>query len=157
MKSKVYLETTIVSYLTARPSRDPVMHGLIGETKAWWEGRREAYELWVSDLVMLEASQGDPSAARRRQAVLRRLSSLRTDPAAQALAASLVSHLAVPPNASADALHIALAAVNRLDFLLTWNCRHIANAEKRPQLEALCQLAGFHCPIICTPLELMGT
>ena len=156
MKPAVYIETTIVSFLTARPSRDPVTSVFIEQTKAWWNQRRMNYELFASDVVLREASQGDVNAARRRKEVLLTLSVIPATPPALKLARSFIEHLAIPPNAADDAVHIAIAAVSELRYLLTWNCRHIANAEIRPKLEALCALAGHRCPIICTPLELMG-
>lgn len=132
------------------------MAALIEHTRAWWQHRRPMYDLHVSDLVIVEASKGDTDAARRRHDVLKTLSVIPTSAPAVNLARSFVSHLAMPPNAADDALHVAIAAVADLNYLLTWNCRHIANAEARPKLEALCLLAGYRCPIICTPLELMG-
>jgi hypothetical protein len=156
MKPKVYLETTIVSFLTARPSRDAAMTGLIEHTKTWWNERRLNYDLAISDVVIREASGGDATAARRRREMLRGLPVIPATLPANELARSFISHLAVPPKAADDALHIAIATVAEINYLLTWNCRHIANAEIRPKLEALCALAGYRCPIICTPLELMG-
>ena len=155
-KPTIYVETTVISFLTARPSRDPATAGFIEQTKSWWSQRRAKYELIVSDVVLREASRGDADAAKRRKEVLRGLTVIPATPASLTLARSFVEHLAVPPNAADDAAHIAIAAMADLRYLLTWNCRHIANAEIRPKLEALCVLAGVRCPIICTPLELMG-
>lgn len=154
MKPKVYLETTIVSYLTARPSRDAVMQGMIEQTKKWWAHEREGFELIVSDVVVTEASAGDAAAAVRRLAALRGLTTIEADAEAKALAIVLLNNMALPPNAVDDAAHIAIAAVNQMDYLLTWNCRHIANAAMRPKLEHLCLAEGYRCPVICTPHEL---
>ncbi len=154
MKPKVYLETSFLSFLTARPTRDVVMSAMIKQSKDWWEDERNNFELFVSDLVGLEARAGDAHAAQRRQVVFLTISALVADPHARSLADFFVSNMALPTNASADALHIAIATVNQLDYLLTWNCRHIANAVMRPKLEALCLAKGHHCPIICTPPEL---
>jgi hypothetical protein len=154
MKPKVYLETTIVSYLTARPSRDPVLNGMLEQTKKWWAEERDAFELVVSDIVLREASAGDTGAARRRLTALHGLTTVEADAEAKVLTAVLLNNIALPPNAADDAAHIAIAAVNQMEYLLTWNCRHIANATLRPKLEHLCLAEGYSCPIICTPHEL---
>lgn len=154
VKPKVYIETTIVSYLTARPSRDPVMHGMLEQTKKWWAEERQGFELVVSDVVIKEASKGDMVAAKRRLAALKGLTVVEADDEAKALTAVLLDSTALPANAADDAAHIAIAAVNQMVYLLTWNCRHIANASMRPKLEGLCLAEGYRCPIICTPHEL---
>jgi hypothetical protein len=154
MKPKVYLETTIVSCLTARPTRDVVMAAMLSQTKEWWAAEREGFALFVSDVVLREAAIGDVSAARRRLDALRELAVVASNAESQMLAAVLLRNAALPPNAADDALHIAVAAVNQMDYLLTWNCRHIANAVMRPKIEALCLAEGFGCPVICTPPEL---
>jgi len=154
MKPSVYLETTIVSYLTARPTHDPVMMGMIEQTKTWWAQERENFDLIVSDVVLREASSGDPEAAKRRMEILRNIAAVEADTEAQALVAVLLNNMALPANAADDATHIAVATVNEIDYLLTWNCRHIANATLRPKVEHLCLAEGYRCPIICTPHEL---
>ena len=152
----VYLETTFISYLVARPSRDLLVAAHQQATQDWWAERRDAFECYVSQVVIDEATAGDPAEVQKRLVVLGSLSALDVTDETEALTQAILSSGALPPNAVRDAAHVAVAAVHAVDFLLTWNCRHIANAEKRPELEALCQLAGFRCPIICTPLELMG-
>ncbi len=154
MKPKVYLETTVVSLLTARPARDVIMMSMIAQTKKWWVTERERFELIVSDIVIREAAAGDVAAARRRNEVLQQLVAVENDAESQALADVFLQNMALPAKASDDALHIAIAAVNQMDYLLTWNCRHIANAAMRPKLEGLCLAEGYRCPIICTPPEL---
>ena len=154
MKPAVYIETTIISYLTARATRDPITAGWIDLTKKWWSEERPRFEIYVSDVVLREASQGDAEAVRRRIRVLQGLAPIRSESKAQVLADAFLRNLAMPANAADDALHVAVAAVNELNYLLTWNCRHIANAEIRPKLEGLCLAAGYRCPIICTPPEL---
>ncbi len=154
MKPKVYLETTVVSYLTARPSREAIMNGMIEQTKRWWADERPGFDLFVSDVVVTEAAAGDANAAARRLTVLKDLETIEADAEAKALAAVLLENMALPPKAVDDAAHIAIAAVNEMDYLLTWNCRHIANAAMRPKLEHLCLSKGYRCPIICTPHEL---
>ena len=154
MKPKVYLETTVVSYLTARSSRDVVTAGMIAQTKRWWTEESDGFELLVSQIVVREASAGDSEAVRRRREVLAKLNTLEPDEEARLLAGVLLRNMALPANAADDAAHIAIAAVNEVDYLLTWNCRHIANASMRPKVEALCLAEGYRCPVICTPHEL---
>ena len=156
MKAKVYLETTIVSYLTARPSRDVVMAAMIQQTNDWWTQQREKFDLFVAEPVFREAAKGDPEAARRRTEVLRKLELLPATEQSLRLAQSFLTHFAMPAKAADDALHVAIAASHGLGYLLTWNCRHIANVTMRPKLEALCLLENLRCPLICTPPELMG-
>ena len=117
-------------------------------------GGTTGFELVVSDVVINEASEGDAGAAQRRLAALKGLTVVEADAEAKALAAVLLNNTALPANAADDAAHIAIAAVNQMDYLLTWNCRHIANASMRPKLEGLCLAEGYRCPIICTPHEL---
>jgi hypothetical protein len=152
---RVYLETSVISYLAARPSRDLLVAGHQQVTQDWW-AQRHRFELFVSDAVLQEASRGDPVAAQARLALLDDLGILAPQPAALALARSFLTEVALPQKAAIDAVHIALAAVHGMDFLLTWNCTHIANAERRPQIETLCWKAGHRPPIICTPLELLS-
>lgn len=156
MKPTVYIETTVVSYLTARPTRDPVMAGWIAESKRWWQAQRPHFDLVVSDAVLREASLGDATAAQRRLTALADMRMLSSGLPAERLAEFFLSNLAMPAKAADDALHVAIAATNAVDFLLTWNCRHIANAAMRPRLEGLCLAAGFRCPIIATPSELIA-
>ena len=155
MKPKVYLETTVVSYLTARPSRDLLTLLSITQSKLWWETCGRDFELWVSDLVLRESARGDADAARRRLDSLSNVEVLKSDAESDALAAVFLRNLAMPSNAADDAFHVAIAAVNRMDYILTWNCRHIASGYARPKLEGICLAQGYRCPIICTPPELM--
>jgi hypothetical protein len=155
MKPKVYLETTIPSYLTARPSRDLVTAAHQQITREWWDTRRHDFDLFVSQMVIDEASAGDPEAATRRLDVLTSLPLLDPQAEGTALAQMLIDHIPLPARAAADALHIAIAVVNGMDYLLTWNCTHIANAALRGRIEAACRSRGFRVPIICTPEELL--
>lgn len=154
MKFKVYIETTIPSYLTAWPSRDLVKAAQQQATREWWQTRGR-FDLTVSQLVIEEAGGGDPRAAEERLAVLEGLPVLRISEEALALAGRLVNEGPLPEKASADALHIALAVVGGVEYLLTWNCRHIANAAMRNKIEEVCRSSGYKPPIICTPVELM--
>jgi hypothetical protein len=151
--SRLYLETSVVSYLTAFPSRDLVIAGQQQITAEWWS-RRHRFELFVSDAVVAEASRGNPEAAARRLAALTGIPSLSATREAQALADDIVRTAIMPPKAAVDAAHVAIATVHGLDFLLTWNCTHIANAANRPKLERICGACGYQVPVICTPFEL---
>ena len=156
MKPRLYLETTIPSYLVARPSRDLRLAADQEITRRWWEKCREDYDLFVSELVLEEAAQGDAEMAAARLEKLAALPQLGHCPEADALAESIMQRGIIPDIASPDAGHIALAAVHGMDFLVTWNCKHIANPRHRRRLEAACQDAGFRCPDICTPYVLLG-
>lgn len=155
MASSVYVETTIVSYLTARPSRDLVQRAHQQLTRRWWRTRRLQFDLYVSPPVIQEAAGGDPLRAQKRLAALKAIPVLDATPAAMQLAAALVGPGAIPEPAAMDAAHIAIATVHGLDYLLTWNCAHIANAAIRNSIESICRGAGYEPPILCTPEELM--
>ncbi|MFO0925621.1 MAG: type II toxin-antitoxin system VapC family toxin [Gemmataceae bacterium] len=155
MPDRVYLETSVVSYLTARPSRDVVIAGHQQVTREWWDNQRQHFELCVSQLVLTEAAAGDAQAARDRLAILHSLMVLETTTTALELARALVQAGALPAKAVDDALHIAVAAVHAIPYLLTWNCRHLANATMRPMIESVCAANGVKAPVICTPEELL--
>ena len=154
MLQRVYMETTIVSYLTARPNRDLVIAGHQQTTHDWWNQFRADFELCTSLLVLQEAGSGDPEAAQDRLMILKSMVLLDTTEAAVFLAEELVRANALPAKAADDALHIAVAASQKIPFLLTWNCRHMANAIMRPVIESVCAKMGYKAPIICTPEEL---
>lgn len=155
MKS-AYIETSIVSYLTARPSRDLRAAAWQQTTTQWWEQERPRHELFTSELVLAEAQSGDADAAGRRVAVLNSLPLLAVTGDAKELARRLIAEGGVPAHAGADALHIAIASVHEMDYLLTWNCRHINNAATKPIIRSICAVAGHTCPEVCTPLELLS-
>lgn len=156
MKPRLYLETTIPSTLVARPSRDAILAGHQEATRRWWEKKRGDYDLHVSKLVLEETAAGDPAMAAARHAALAGLPQLAQTPEVDALAARILEHGIIPHGAAPDAEHIALAAVHAMNYLLTWNCKHIANALHRHRLEAVCVEAGLVCPIICTPHALIA-
>jgi hypothetical protein len=155
MNPSVYLETTIPSYLTAWRSPDLVMAARQQLTREWWDDRRAAFDLYVSELVLLEASAGDPDAAARRLEILDGIPLLEPKENSDEIVEALVDALALPDRAAADAAHIALCVVNGIDFLLTWNFTHIANAAYRPAIDAVCRSFGYQIPVICSPEELM--
>jgi hypothetical protein len=155
MKPSVYIETTIPSYLTAWRSPELVMAANQEATRKWWDESRSSFELFISQLVIGEISNGDPDAVKRRIAVVENLPELALTDQAEALGAKLLVGAALPQKAKADALHIAVATVHGMDYLLTWNCTHIANAIMRPKIESICRAAGYEPPVICTPPELV--
>ncbi len=156
MKPSAYLETTIVSYLTAWTSRDLVMAANQETTREWWTSRKNEFDFYVSQPVIEESKAGDPDAASRRWEVLQHIPRLTISREVEDLAKYLIAEVPLPAKAQTDALHIAVAAVNAMNYLLTWNCAHIANAALRPRIEATCRAAGYEPPVICTPQELLG-
>lgn len=156
MARTVYLETSIISYLAARPSRDLITAARQQVTHTWWRERRPEFDLYVSQVILDEAAAGDPEAAMRRAELLAGLPLLDITPGVAELAAALIERVPLPPRAGADAAHIAIATYHGMDFLRTWNSAHIANAELRPRIEEVCRESGFRPPVLCTPDELMG-
>ena len=154
MKASVYIETSVFSYLTARPSNDLRAMANQSATLDWWETQRANYNVFVSELVVSEASNGHPEASQRRLVVINDLPLLVISEEVRALAQALIENHALPRKAEADAYHVALAVVHGIEYLLTWNCTHIANAHTRPKIEATCRRVGYEPPVICTPLEL---
>ncbi|MBS4099065.1 MAG: type II toxin-antitoxin system VapC family toxin [Sulfuricella sp.] len=155
MKQTVYIETSVISYLAARMSRDLVVAGHQQITQEWWELRDDC-ELHASRLVVVEAMKGDHGASARRLELLHGIPHLAMTPQVETLVVALMEAAALPEKAVEDAFHIALATVHGMDFLLTWNCKHIANAIKRGVIERVCEMAGYAMPVICTPEELLG-
>ena len=155
MKPRLYIETTIPSYLVARRSRDLRLAADQETTEEWWENKRHDYELFVSEVVLHEASLGDAAFAARREVFLAGLPRLAFTYESDALMKHLLATDIIPAKAAPDAAHIALSAAHRVDFLLTWNCKHIHNLKLERRIEAACRMFGLVCPIICTPAELL--
>jgi len=152
MRPTVYIETTIPSYLTAWPSRDLVRAAHQQVTREWW-ATRDTYELRVSRIVIAECGKGDAQAAKERLGALSGIELLDPSHEAGELADALLRDVPLPPAARLDALHMAISAVHAMNYLLTWNCRHIANATLRKRIERVCRAAGYEPPLICTPQE----
>lgn len=152
--SKVYVETSVVSYLVALGSRDLVLAAHQEVTRNWW-ATRGTFDIYISQFVLDEASAGNPEAAARRMHILREFPLLDVTEESVALAARLVTDGGLPIKARVDALHVAVSTVHGMDYLLSWNCTHIANATLRGKIESICRSAGFEPPVICTPLELV--
>jgi predicted nucleic acid-binding protein len=155
MKPKVYVETTIISYLAARPSRDLTAASHQQVTHEWWQTARQHFTAVSSQLVMREAGSGDPDAAAARMTFLADLTLLEITEDALTLAQRLLSVKAIPQDFPEDALHVAVAVVNGVEYLLTWNYKHLANAAMRSRIEETCREFGYKPAIICTPEELM--
>ena len=156
MKPSVYIETSIVSYLKAWPSKGDLIRVHQEVTRTWWNERADAFALRTSQFVLDEAGSGDPLAAHERLAALSDIALLEVGTEVDRLAELLLDAGALPRKAYFDALHVAVAAANDVEFLATWNCRHLANVLLWNRIEQTCTAAGYRAPRICTPLELMG-
>jgi hypothetical protein len=156
MKPSVYIESSVVSYYTARISRDLLVAAQQAVTRVWWEHRRPLFRDFVSELVAEEVGAGDAEAAHRRLAAIRGITSLDVTPEVDVLALHFVKAGIVPRRKELDAYHVSVAAVHGIDYLVTWNCSHIANAEMRGAIGRMCEEHGYRIPTICTPQELMG-
>jgi hypothetical protein len=152
----VYIETTIVSYLVAGPSTNVITTGQQQATRDWWRLRRELFQCVTSDETIAEAARGDATFARLRLDALASLPSFPITTEAGDLAAEFLRTGALPSTVRSDALHLAVASIARTDYLLTWNCRHLANAQILRRLEREAVRFGWNLPTVCTPLELMG-
>jgi hypothetical protein len=152
----VYLETTFISYLVARPSRDLLVAAHQQITQDWWSNRRSDFACSVSQVVIEEASAGDPDEVQKRLAIIGGLPSLDVTPGAESLTKAIMDAGILPPHAFPDAAHVAVATVHAVDYLLTWNCKHLANAQIARRIAVVCETLGQKMPIICTPEELMG-
>lgn len=156
MQKRVYIETSVISYLTARPSRDLIVAAHQEITRQWWETERAKYELCASEVVLREARVGDREAAEQRIDFLKAFNLLEINIEVDTLAREILDRGAMPRQAALDALHVAVAAWHGVDYLLTWICRHIASAHVRPHIDAICLGKGIVAPQLCTPEELMG-
>lgn len=150
---KVYLETSFVSYLVARRSRDLIVAARQQLTNDWWDYERQKYELFASEVVLQEARLGDVNEVEKRLQALADLPILTTTGLAGQFANDLVLKGIVPAKAARDALHIAVATLNGMDYLLTWNFKHIANPHVRRMIDRVFQAAGYLPPVICTPQD----
>lgn len=151
MNPSVYIETSIVSYLVARPSRDAVMAERQRQTREWWEHRREEFRLFTSTIVVDEISNGEALMAHARAAAVAGVAVLEVTTEVTRLAAALVTKGPLPRRAEPDAHHIAIATVNRLDYLLTWDRKHLANPWMFRKIAQVCRERGFEPPVLCTP------
>jgi predicted nucleic acid-binding protein len=156
MAASVYVESSIISYLTSRPSRDLVKAGRQAITFEWWLRSKKEYEVYISALVEEEIAGGDPVAAAKRLEAVANIPSILITSEAQSLAEALVASKAVPDNSVRDALHISIAATQGIEYLLTWNFKHINNAETKALIARVVEADGWVCPVLCSPEELGG-
>ena len=154
MSETVYVETSILGYLTARPSRNLVVAANVQVTREWWDTRRSDFQLYTSQAVVKEVSQGDAEIASRLE-ILRDFSLLELNQSVLDLAEQFLGRSNLPSKADVDAVHIATATVHGIDYLLTWNCKHIANAQIQGKLAEISLDFGYELPILCTPYELL--
>jgi predicted nucleic acid-binding protein len=155
MKESIYLETTVVSYYTSKLSRDVVILAHQQITREWWPRAVTRFDVLISEIVIEEASLGDPEAAKRRLEELKDFPLLELSDRVREIAEIYMEALAIPERVFGDAIHLAVASVYDVDYLVTWNCAHIANAELIKKLMKVNESLGIHSPIICTPEELM--
>lgn len=154
-KPKVYIETTVISYLAARPSRDVITAARQRATQEFWYEYSDRFDFITSDVVLDEIEEGDKTLAQRRIHLLRPLMVFETTHTAFQLTQVLLDSGAVPQSSQTDAKHIAIAAVYNIEYLATWNYKHIANVHKRQHIEQVCRDNGFRPAIICTPAVLI--
>jgi hypothetical protein len=152
---KTYLESSVISYLASRPSRDLIAAGHQQITREWWDRKRLQFDLYVSVEVLNEIRRGDTDAAQSRLNYVANLPVLEADEQARMMASEIIRTSALPPKAFADAMHIAIATVNGMEFLLSWNCTHIVNGFVQRAISKLARGMGFEPPIVVTPEELM--
>ena len=155
MSSTVYIETSIIGYLTSWPSRDSITAANQRLTRDWWNQCRENFDIFISQFVVDECAEGDEVAVKERLNVIADIQQLDVTEAVETLADGLIHQVPLPEKAQVDALHIAIATVHGIEYLLTWNCTHIANATLCPQIERICRLFSYEPPRICTPQEFM--
>jgi predicted nucleic acid-binding protein len=156
MNETVYIETSMIGYLTARPCNNLIVMANQQVTREWWENRRRHFDLYISEIVLDEAAQGDREIAAQRLDILAALPLLEINEAVRDLARQFLAKSNLPAFAANDSLHMAAATFYGLDYLLTWNCKHIANAQIQKKLSQISLDAGYDLPTITTPLEMMG-
>lgn len=152
----IYIETSIVSHASARPSSNIQIAALQHQAREWWSVERPKFNLVTSQLTILESSEGDPTAAADRLKMLDGLPLVSLDSDVDALANLILSNHLMPQKASADAVHVAAAAIAGVNYLLTQNCKHIANAHELPRVYRLLENEGYDQLLICTPAEFLG-
>ena len=155
MKPSVYLETSVISYCASEGARDIVILGKQTVTKEWWKSQIMAFSPFLSTIVLEEIQRGNPKMAKARSRLVDGIPVLGVNPEILDLAERVFKEIQLPRKAQADALHIAIPSVFQIDFLLTWNCAHIANPFIQRQLRKIIEKSGFSFPVICTPQELL--
>lgn len=156
MKPKVYIETSIFGYLTARPSRDVVVNANQILAQEWWDDYRHEFDLFISDIVIDEAEKGDKLMAKKRLDLIKDIPLLVNNDKVKNLVGEILRRNILPVKATLDVFHIAITTVHEINFLLTLNCKHIANAFIYRRVEEVCRSLDFEPPIVCTPQEILG-
>jgi hypothetical protein len=154
-KQKVYIETSVISYLTAKPSRDLITAGYQKTTFDWWHKSKIKFDCYISDFVTQEVSRGDKKAASLRLNIIKNLDILAINDEISVLADKYVILLHIPERSKIDAYHLAFAVWYNIDFLITWNCKHIANAVNIKKINNYNIINNLWIPVLCTPQELM--
>jgi hypothetical protein len=154
VKKRIYIETSVISFLTARPSKDLVLTGHQASTHNFWK-TKDAYEVFISDMVIQECEKGDTDCAQSRILAIKGLPVLNVDKEVELLASELIRKNAVPKNSLEDAIHIAVASVSVIDFIVTLNFKHINNPFMKQQIRAVIINQGYTMPEICSPEELL--
>jgi predicted nucleic acid-binding protein len=154
MKTKVYIETSFISYLAAKPSPNIVARARQEITRLWWQSKAASFDLVTSKLTEMECGRGDRTAAAKRIQFLAAMPILPMDESVDQLAQAFLVPGAIPEKATEDAVHLAICAIHTIPYLLTWNFRHLANARIQLRLEYICAEAGYRLPKICTPEQL---
>lgn len=152
---RIYIESTIPSYVVARPARDLLQAARQQLTHDWWDLKREQHELFTSQVVLDEIAFGEKAMAQLRLELLQSVPLLPVTEEVKEFAGKVLASGLLPATADRDAAHIALASAYEMDILLSWNCRHIANAAIQARLRKLADASGFTLPVICTPEELL--
>lgn len=152
----VYVESSIISHACLKPGSRPNLVYLQDQARRWWQFERPKYEVVISQFVVDEIKNGNPEAVARRMEMIDSIPVLLPGNEVEQLAQIILSRSLMPPKALMDALHVAVAVEARLDYLLTLNCQHIANAHALPDIYSLIRQHGWHCPLICTPSEFLG-
>lgn len=156
MKETVYIETSILGYLTARPTDNLILAANMKITQDWWFNRSSLFDLYISEIVLEEITQGDTEIAKKRLNAVQNIPFLSVDETALSLAEQFLLKSNLPVKAGTDAVHIAIATIHSMNYLLTWNCKHIANAQIQKKLTQISFEFGYEMPTICTPYELIG-
>ena len=155
MKESIYLETTVVSYYTSKPSRDIIVLAHQEITRQWWSMAIKRYDVFISEVVTEEAMLGNQEAVKRRLEELKDFSHLKLNDKVEGMAQVYMEKLEIPEKSFRDAAHLAVASVHNIDYLVTWNCTHLANGKVIKKLMKINESFGIHTPIICMPEELM--
>ncbi|AFZ51870.1 type II toxin-antitoxin system VapC family toxin [Dactylococcopsis salina] len=156
MSESVYIETSILGHLTARPTDNLILAANMKVTQDWWNEHRHSFTLYASEIVADEATKGDATIAAKRLELLQPLMFLQLTEEAFELSQAFLKQSNLPEKALIDSLHMALATIYGLNYLLTWNCKHMANAQLQRKLSEISWKLGYVLPVICTPYELIG-